>query len=140
MSCSVKKLADVESVELTDDVSVFPSAPGIYAVYDKAGSLQYVGLSRRVSSSLQSHLRDLPELCATAKVREIDGARIYTKVREFEDWDVGCGVWVMATAVVEMLCVNVVELATKCGMHLNPLWSNFLLWKHPVLQMLLALS
>ena len=69
MSCSVKKLADVESVELTDDVSVFPSAPGIYAVYDKTGSLQYVGLSRRVSSSLQSHLRDLPELCAFAKVR-----------------------------------------------------------------------
>jgi len=72
VSCSVKKLADVESVELTDDVSVFPSAPGIYAVYDKAGSLQYVGLSRRVSSSLQSHLRDLPELCAFAKFVVID--------------------------------------------------------------------
>jgi hypothetical protein len=56
-------------VELTGDASaLFPTAPGIYAVYDKAGDLQYVGLSRRVSASLQSHLRDLPEFCASAKV------------------------------------------------------------------------
>lgn len=69
VSCSLKKLAEVEPVELTDDASTsFPAAPGIYAVYDKAGDLQYVGLSRRVSASLQSHLKDLPELCASAKV------------------------------------------------------------------------
>ena len=56
-------------MDLTDDSSVFlPAAPGIYAVYDKAGDLQYVGLSRRVSASLQSHLRDVPELCGSAKV------------------------------------------------------------------------
>jgi Grx4 family monothiol glutaredoxin len=66
-------LAEVEPVELTDAASgSFPAAPGIYAVYDKTGALQYVGLSRRVSASLQSHLRDLPELCATAKYAVVD--------------------------------------------------------------------
>jgi glutaredoxin-related protein len=60
-------------VELTGDASaLFPTAPGIYAVYDKAGDLQYVGLSRRVSASLQSHLRDLPEFCASAKFVVVD--------------------------------------------------------------------
>ena len=69
VTCSLKKLAEVESVELTEDVaSSFPAAPGIYAVYDKVGDLQYIGLSRRISASLQTHSRDLPELCASAKV------------------------------------------------------------------------
>lgn len=73
VSCSLKKLAEVESVGLTEDASaLFPAAPGIYAIYDKAGDLQYVGLSRRVSASLHSHLRDLPELCASVKVALID--------------------------------------------------------------------
>jgi hypothetical protein len=29
------------------EMSAFPSAPGVYAVYDAAGELQYVGLSRK---------------------------------------------------------------------------------------------
>lgn len=58
-------------MELNPESLSFPAAPGIYAVYDKAGDLQYVGLSRRVSSSLQSHVRELPEFCATVKV--LDG-------------------------------------------------------------------
>ncbi|KAG0613350.1 hypothetical protein M758_6G096500 [Ceratodon purpureus] len=73
VTCSLKKLAEVESVELTEDVaSSFPAAPGIYAVYDKVGDLQYIGLSRRISASLQTHSRDLPELCASAKFAVID--------------------------------------------------------------------
>ena len=32
----------------------------------------------------------------------------------------------MVLAVVEILCVNVVELATKCGMQSNPVWLIFL--------------
>jgi hypothetical protein len=38
----------------------FPSTPGVYAVYDAAGALQYVGLSRKVSASVAAHLQDLP--------------------------------------------------------------------------------
>ena len=45
-------------------------------------------------------------------------------------WRVGN---VMAMAVVEILCVNVVELATKCGMQSNPVWLIFSPCNHPVL-------
>lgn len=37
-------------------------------------------------------------------------------------------------AVVEILCVNVVELATKCGTESNPVWLIFSPCKHPVLK------
>jgi hypothetical protein len=30
--------------------TVFPNASGVYAVYDKDGRLQYMGLSRKVSA------------------------------------------------------------------------------------------
>lgn len=56
------------------------------------------------------------------------------EVRKFEDWDVRCGVYVVAMAVVIMLCVNVVELATRCGMQSNHVWSNFPPCKHSVLK------
>ncbi len=41
----MKKLVDVEVVELPLDDMTFPTALGIYAVYDKEGDLQYVGLT-----------------------------------------------------------------------------------------------
>jgi hypothetical protein len=66
--CSVRKLADVEPVELPPKDTTFPAAPGIYAVYDKEGDLQYVGLTRRVSTSLDIHLKENSELCGSVKV------------------------------------------------------------------------
>ncbi len=66
--CSVRKLADVEHVELPPKDTTFPAAPGIYAVYDKEGDLQYVGLTRRVSTSLDIHLKENSELCGSVKV------------------------------------------------------------------------
>jgi len=64
----VRKLADVEHVELPPKDTTFPAAPGIYAVYDKEGDLQYVGLTRRVSTSLDIHLKENSELCGSVKV------------------------------------------------------------------------
>ena len=47
-------LADADSIPIakasTDLEAVLPSTPGIYAVYDLAGQLQYIGLSRKVCS------------------------------------------------------------------------------------------
>ncbi|CAK9222616.1 unnamed protein product [Sphagnum troendelagicum] len=70
--CSVRKLADVEHVELPPKDTTFPAAPGIYAVYDKEGDLQYVGLTRRVSTSLDIHLKENSELCGSVKFEVID--------------------------------------------------------------------
>lgn len=43
-------LKDAASVPVMQkgELSEFPGAPGVYAVYDKAGALQYIGLSRKV--------------------------------------------------------------------------------------------
>jgi len=38
-----------------------PSTPGVYAVYDKDQNLQYVGLSRKVSTSIDRHAESLGE-------------------------------------------------------------------------------
>jgi hypothetical protein len=40
----MKKLVDVEVVELPPKDTTFPTASGIYAMYDKEGDLQYVDL------------------------------------------------------------------------------------------------
>ncbi len=41
-----KLVPTIERGELSD----FPGSAGVYAVYDKAGTLQYIGLSRKVRS------------------------------------------------------------------------------------------
>jgi len=46
----------------------------VYAVYDNAGVLQYVGVSRKVNVSVATHLDALPELVGTVKVCNIPGA------------------------------------------------------------------
>jgi hypothetical protein len=51
----MRKLVDVEDVELPPKDTTFPTALGIYAVYDKEGDLQYVGLMHRVSPALTSN-------------------------------------------------------------------------------------
>jgi hypothetical protein len=64
----MSKLADVEDVELPPKDMTFPTALGIYAVYNKEGDLQYVGLMCQVSTNLDIHLKENYELCGIVKV------------------------------------------------------------------------
>jgi hypothetical protein len=80
----VRKLADVEPVELPPKDTTFPAAPGIYAVYDKEGDLQYVGLTRRVSTSLDTHLKENSELCGSVKVLSLSLSLSLGLVLSFE--------------------------------------------------------
>ena len=49
--------------------------PGVYAVYDASDALQYVGISRKVVVSINTHLESLgPEMVAAVKVGEMVGA------------------------------------------------------------------
>ena len=41
---------------------------GVYAVYDAAMRLQYVGMAKRVRASVQAHKEDLPERAVYVKV------------------------------------------------------------------------
>ena len=39
------------------------TTPGVYAMYDARGTLQYVGLSRRVRASVKTHAFEIPQYC-----------------------------------------------------------------------------
>lgn len=46
-----------------------PSDAGVYAVYDKDGELQFIGLSRNIAATVLAHWKSVPELCGSVKVR-----------------------------------------------------------------------
>jgi hypothetical protein len=64
----MRKLANVEDVELPPKDMTFLATLGIYAMYDKEGDLQYVGLMHRVSTILDIHLKEYFEFCGFVKV------------------------------------------------------------------------
>eukprot|EP00250_Pteridium_aquilinum_P006700 c16564_g1_i1 orf=98-991(+) len=86
ISASAQKLSDAEAVFLPDGLSKLPASPGIYAVYDKAGDLQYLGLTRRLSASLSNHVRDLPELCASTKFTVINAPERAALLDAWKQW------------------------------------------------------
>ncbi|CAI7910210.1 unnamed protein product [Closterium sp. NIES-54] len=72
-TCSLPSLEDTPATPIIasdGSVAAFPAASGIYAIYDKEGALQYMGLSRRLAASLQAHAEDLPEMCGAVKLIE----------------------------------------------------------------------
>ncbi|KAI5079811.1 hypothetical protein GOP47_0005290 [Adiantum capillus-veneris] len=86
LSAHTFSLSDIEAVSLTDDLSKVPASSGIYAIYDKAGDLQYIGLTRRLSSSLQNHVHDLPELCASTKFSIINAPEKAALLDAWKQW------------------------------------------------------
>ncbi len=63
-----RKLTDVEDVELPPKDTTFLATLGIYAMYDKEGDLQYVGLMHRVFTILDIHLKEYFEFCGFVKL------------------------------------------------------------------------
>ena len=72
-----KKLSEASPVAIPEeptqplvDEDALPPKPGVYGVYDPAGELQFVGISRNVRASVEGHRRKVPaNLCASVKVR-----------------------------------------------------------------------
>ena len=46
----------------------FPSDAGVYAVYDKDGDVQFIGITRSIAGSVATHWKSVPELCISVKV------------------------------------------------------------------------
>jgi len=74
VAMAVKNLADTSPVTVTpenDEVTgeELPSGAGVYAVYDKNGELQFIGLSRNIAATVSAHRKSVPELCGSVKVR-----------------------------------------------------------------------
>lgn len=69
-------LADLAPFPYIDDAGEIPThiqgKVGIYAIFDQAQVLQYVGYSRDVYLSLKQHLVRQPKSCYSVKVQTID--------------------------------------------------------------------
>lgn len=74
--CSMKKLAETEAIPLEENpkslAEKLPYATGVYAMHDKSGELQFIGISRMVADSVLNHLRDVPQLCGSVKIALVD--------------------------------------------------------------------
>lgn len=75
-NANLPKLADLTEVVLIDSegqmTSQFDGKVGVYAIFDQAKVLQYVGYSRDVSLSLKQHLIRKPQECYWLKVQTIE--------------------------------------------------------------------
>ncbi|NP_001131662.1 Monothiol glutaredoxin-S12, chloroplastic [Zea mays] len=76
-----KKLSEASPVPIPQeptepllvDEDALPPKAGVYGVYDPAGELQFVGISRNVRASIEGHRRKVPaNLCASVKVAVSD--------------------------------------------------------------------
>lgn len=56
------------------ELSQFPAAAGVYAVYDSSNTLQYIGLSRKIAVSVANHMQQVPELVAGVKFTIVEDA------------------------------------------------------------------
>lgn len=69
-------LANLEFIALLDENGQmsdrFDAKVGVYAIFDQAQTLQYVGYSRDVSLGLKQHLVRQPQHCYWVKVHPID--------------------------------------------------------------------
>uniref|UniRef100_A0A0E0MK85 Glutaredoxin domain-containing protein n=1 Tax=Oryza punctata TaxID=4537 RepID=A0A0E0MK85_ORYPU len=62
-----------EPAQPLPDEEALPPKPGVYGVYDPAGELQFVGISRNVRASVEGHRRKVPaDLCGSVKVAIAD--------------------------------------------------------------------
>ena len=69
---AVTTLSDAPLQQLSEEQAALPAAAGVYAVYDKDQTLQYIGLSRKVSASgLLRHIHCLCQyqLCSSVLFR-----------------------------------------------------------------------
>lgn len=70
-SVTLPSLAETTAISATSTSGALPATPGVYAVYDKQGTLQYIGLSRKVAASVATHAQTVPELTHEVKAASL---------------------------------------------------------------------
>lgn len=63
-----------------------PGVAGVYAVFDPQGTLQFLGVSRKVAVSVATHLEALPELVGSVKVLEMPNAGKEELQEAWKEW------------------------------------------------------
>ncbi|KAL3138746.1 hypothetical protein ABBQ32_005591 [Trebouxia sp. C0010 RCD-2024] len=71
LAAAAPALFDTPLQQLSGEQTALPAAAGVYAVYDKDGTLQYIGLSRKVTVSIANHKQDLPDYTHSVKVATV---------------------------------------------------------------------
>lgn len=64
----------------------FPDTAGVYGIFDGRGELQYIGLSRKVSATITTYAKDLPELTQAVKIATPAGASREELVNVWKQW------------------------------------------------------
>lgn len=80
VALAVKSLDETEAVAVSQENDgtsrELPSGAGVYAVYDKDGDVQFIGLSRNIAASVSAHWKSVPDLCGSVKVRCFLGSEL----------------------------------------------------------------
>ncbi|EFJ50384.1 CGFS type glutaredoxin 6 [Volvox carteri f. nagariensis] len=81
-------MRDTKAVAVMDkgELNQFPGSAGVYAVFDKAGVLQYIGLTRKVSASVAAHMQELPDLTASIKYDIVEDASREGLTSAWKSW------------------------------------------------------
>lgn len=74
------KVADPQSAQQ------IPGEPGVYAVLDNGGAVQYIGLSRKISVSVANHARDVPELVDGVKFEVVSSGSREALTAKWKEW------------------------------------------------------
>ncbi|XP_078435230.1 CAX-interacting protein 2 [Wolffia australiana] len=84
--CFARKLSEAELLPLPADLEgldeKLPSGAGVYGVYDANGDLQFLGISRDIPRSVDSHRKTVPSLCHSVKVEVVESAADRTSLTE----------------------------------------------------------
>eukprot|EP00252_Welwitschia_mirabilis_P007326 TRINITY_DN1857_c0_g3_i2.p1 TRINITY_DN1857_c0_g3~~TRINITY_DN1857_c0_g3_i2.p1 ORF type:complete len:313 (-),score=40.01 TRINITY_DN1857_c0_g3_i2:202-1140(-) len=87
---SIRKLAETEALSLDENprrlTEKIPSSTGVYAMLDKNGDTQFIGVSLRISHSVLSHLRHVPDLCGAVKIGLVDAQDRATLTDAWKAW------------------------------------------------------
>jgi Grx4 family monothiol glutaredoxin len=75
------------SVSLRDQpATACPEAAGVYAVYSSDGTIQYIGLTRKISGSVASHIQAVPELVDSVKFVTVADATRENLTAVWKEW------------------------------------------------------
>ncbi|KAJ1396186.1 Thioredoxin-like superfamily [Sesbania bispinosa] len=90
VALAVKNLGETEAVAVSPEndnpAGEVPSGAGVYAVYDKDGELQFIGLSRNIAASVSSHWKSVPELCSSVKFGIVDEPDREALTQAWKSW------------------------------------------------------
>lgn len=64
----------------------FPDEPGVYAVYDNNGNLQFIGLTRKLAGSISTHMQELPDLTFAVKVDVVPSGTREELTAQWKAW------------------------------------------------------